>query len=194
MITVSGVAGAGKDTIVDAAMPFLRSLGIEWAPGITTRDPRPSDKPGAMIHVSHEKFLTMVASGEVMEYATVVGQSYGTPAKAITAGPNGAIKIVTVDGVLSIHRWMKGRGLDPASHHLCFYVTVPREQAHERLRGRGWTDEMIAERDSFNLPGCEHERIVQPQTLFNWISLPNPDGGLDAAVRTLIQTVRDFLR
>ena len=71
------------------------------------------------------------------------------------------------------------------------YVVAPSGSCTGSVREQ---HEMIAERDSFNLPGCEHERIVQPQTLFNWISLPNPDGGLDAAVRTLIQTVRDFLR
>ena len=155
--------GIAASTMVDAAMPFLRSLGIEWAPGITTREPRPSDRPGSMIHVSHEKFLTMVTEGDVMEYATVVGQSYGTPVKVITAGSNGAIKIVTVDGAIAIRDWMihqsckrdMGIGWDLLS----VYVTVPMRDAHDRLRHRGWTDEMISERDSFNFPGYGHETI-----------------------------------
>lgn len=195
VITVSGVAGAGKDTIVDMAMPFLRALGIEWAPGITTRPPRLSDKPGAMNHVSHERFLTMVANGEVMEYTTVVGQLYGTSTDILNAGPNGAIKISTVDGVLAIRDWMIcQRGMDPEWDLLSVYVTVPIEDAHERLRKRGWTDEQIAERDSFNLPGYGHEMMDEKHAGIWRLVIHNPDGGLEDAKDDLLHGIRTFLR
>ena len=189
MITVSGVAGAGKDTIVETAMPFLRSFGIEWAPSITTRDPRPGDRQGVMIHVSHEGFLTMVADGDMMEYAMVAGDSYGTPVDALDAGPNGAIKIVTVDGVLAIREWMIDHG---GMDLLPIYVTVPMGDAHERLHERGWSDERIAERDSFNLSGYGHESL--DLSVIPWAIISNPNGGLDAAVAMLVRRVREFLR
>ena len=193
LITISGVAGAGKDSIVDGAMPYLRAFGIEGAPSVTTREPRDSDRPGAMITVSRERFLTMVALGDMMEHTVVTGNLYATPANALDAGPHGAIKIATVDGVRSIADWMEGRGMDPSSQMLSVYVTVPREDAHSRLIARGWDEETIRERDSFNLVGYGAD-AVSPRDGRMWHLIHNPDGKLEEAIERLVQMVRDFLR
>jgi guanylate kinase len=193
IITISGVAGAGKDTIIDGAMPYLRSFGIGWAHSVTTRDPRESDRPGAMIRVSREKFLTMAVLGDMMEYTTVTGSMYGSPSEAMDAGPHGAIKIATVDGVRSIRAWMVDNGMEPCSQMLPIYVTVPREHSHSRLIARGWSEYTISQRESFNLPGYGPDMVAASEVGM-WSIIHNPDGGLEQAVDSLVRTVRDFLR
>jgi len=194
LITISGVAGAGKDTVVGMAMPRLLMFGIGWAPSVTTRDPRTSDGPGTMIFLSRDEFLTELASGGMMEHTTVTGNLYGTPVGALGAGPHGGIKIITVDGLRSIRAWMVGAGMDPSGHLMSVYITVPVGDAHSRLARRGWTPEVIAERDSFNLQGYDHSGVPDDEGHIWSLMVDNPDGGLDDAVQTMVRAVRDFLR
>lgn len=192
LVTVSGVAGAGKDAIIGGAMPELIDMGFVWAPTVTTRSPRAEDNREAYIYVSNEEFLARVAEGSIMEYTTVTGNLYGT--KSIDdMDAVGAIKIVTVDGFRSIMDWMLERDISPYDNLFSIYVTVPRDQAYARLISRGWTSEMIEERNSFTIDGYSAES-VDPFDFDDWsLMLPNPDGGLDVAIDEMLSAVRGFV-
>ncbi len=75
---LSAPSGAGKSTIANA----LRASQPNLFPSIsvTTRSPRPSEQHGIHYHfISQEEFKKQVKKGELLEWATVFGQGYGTP-------------------------------------------------------------------------------------------------------------------
>ena len=152
LVTVSGSAGVGKDSVVQEALPRLEDLGIGWVRSVVTRPPRPTDDPSGYTYVDRDAFLHRINDSGIMEFAEVQGEMYGTPSDAFDAGSRGGIKIVTVDGVRSIRRWM----IDHSIHEdriLSVYLTAPEMVTRRRLRTRGWGDERIDERRSYDLPG-----------------------------------------
>ena len=81
-IVMSGPSGAGKSTVChillkdDAALTFSVSC--------TTRTPREGEKNGVDYHfLSREEFEQKIASGDLLEYAEVHGNYYGTLKKDV---------------------------------------------------------------------------------------------------------------
>jgi guanylate kinase len=85
MFILSSPSGTGKTTI---ARRLLEHDGhIRMSVSVTTRPIRPGEVDGRDYHfVSQEQFDRMVEGGELMEWATVFGNSYGTPKAQIRAG------------------------------------------------------------------------------------------------------------
>ncbi len=82
MLVLSSPSGAGKTTLsrrLSESDPET-SLSIS----ATTRPPRPDEVDGEdYIFVSQDEFQGMNEAGELLEYATVFGHSYGTPRQAV---------------------------------------------------------------------------------------------------------------
>jgi guanylate kinase len=77
-LVVTAPSGAGKSTITRTLMAEDKSLRLSVS--ATTRAPRPGERDGVHYHFrSPEAFSVMVAQGEMLEWATVFGNSYGTP-------------------------------------------------------------------------------------------------------------------
>lgn len=85
MFILSSPSGTGKTTI---ARRLLEHDGhIRMSVSVTTRPIRPGEVDGRDYHfVSQDQFDRMVEAGELMEWATVFGNSYGTPKAQIRAG------------------------------------------------------------------------------------------------------------
>lgn len=85
MFILSSPSGTGKTTI---ARRLLQHDGhIRMSISVTTRPIRSGEVDGRDYHfVSQEQFDRMVEAGELMEWATVFGNSYGTPKAQIRAG------------------------------------------------------------------------------------------------------------
>ena len=87
LLVVSGPSAVGKDTVLDALLGASNlPHSILKCVTATTRAPRPKEGGRSMevdgldYHfVSTAKFHAMVASGEMLEYAHVHGNWYGTP-------------------------------------------------------------------------------------------------------------------
>lgn len=78
LFIVSGFSGAGKGTIVKAFME--RNVGIELSISATSRECRVGEVHGVhYYYISREAFESMIQSGDMFEYATYVGNYYGTP-------------------------------------------------------------------------------------------------------------------
>lgn len=85
MFILSSPSGAGKTTI--ARMLLERDPHIRNSVSCTTRAPRAGEVDGRDYHfVSQAQFDRMVEDGEFLEWATVFGQSYGTPKAQVKAG------------------------------------------------------------------------------------------------------------
>jgi guanylate kinase len=71
-------SGSGKTTI--ARELRARRRDVEFSVSCTTRASRPGERDGVDYHFrSEEQFLSLVADGELLEWARVHGHLYGTP-------------------------------------------------------------------------------------------------------------------
>jgi len=85
MFVLSSPSGAGKTTI--SRMLLERDAHIRMSVSVTTRPMRPGEVDGRdYFFVSQEQYDGKVARGEFLEYATVFGNSYGTPEAQIREG------------------------------------------------------------------------------------------------------------
>ena len=78
MLVLSSPSGAGKTSISKAIL--ARDGNIAPSISVTTRAMRPGEVDGEDYHfVSHDAFQNLVRQGQLLEYAEVFGNFYGTP-------------------------------------------------------------------------------------------------------------------
>ena len=84
LFVITGASGTGKTTLVHEALKVLPDL--DWSVSATTRRPRRGEVDGKDYQfVSTEQFKSMVDAGEMLEWAEVYGNSYGTPRAPVVA-------------------------------------------------------------------------------------------------------------
>jgi guanylate kinase len=81
MLVLSSPSGAGKTTL---SRMLLTEERIALSISVTTRPRRPGEVHGRHYHfIDRKKFDQMVKAGELLEYAEVFGNFYGTPKKPV---------------------------------------------------------------------------------------------------------------
>ena len=130
-MVVSGPSGVGKSTIV---RQVLARTGAAYSISATTRSPRPGEVDGRDYRfVDRATFDRMVSGGELLEWAEVFGNRYGTPAgpvqEALESGRT-IVMDIDVQGAMQVHE-----RLPDATFVL---IVPPGEQAlRQRLANRG---------------------------------------------------------
>jgi guanylate kinase len=82
MFVVSSPSGAGKTTLTRNLVNADGNLDLSIS--VTTRPRRPSEVDGVHYHfISRQEFAQMRRGGELLEFAKVHGNYYGTPRKAV---------------------------------------------------------------------------------------------------------------
>jgi guanylate kinase len=82
LFVMSSPSGAGKTTL--SRRLLADDDNIAMSVSVTTRKPRPGEVDGQDYHfITPAKFDEMVQAGELLEWATVFGNSYGTPRKPV---------------------------------------------------------------------------------------------------------------
>ncbi|MGI8525102.1 MAG: guanylate kinase [Pseudolabrys sp.] len=82
MLVVSSPSGAGKTTLTRSLVDKDRNLKLSIS--VTTRPKRPSEVDGMHYHfISRARFAGMRRSGDLLEFAKVHGNFYGTPRKPV---------------------------------------------------------------------------------------------------------------
>ena len=104
LVVITGPSGVGKSTIVRQA---LERTGAQFSVSATTRQPRAGETDGREYRfVDTATFEAMIERGELLEWAKVYGQYYGTPAAdvlaAIEAGRTVILEI-DVEGGKQVH-------------------------------------------------------------------------------------------
>lgn len=106
LVVISGPSGVGKDTV----LARLRERGFRFHFVVTmnSRPPRPGEQPGIDYHfVTPEQFETMIAQGELLEWARVYDQYKGVPKfevrQAMASGQDVVMR-VNVEGAATIKR------------------------------------------------------------------------------------------
>jgi guanylate kinase len=149
---------------------------------VTTRLPRPEERDGIDYHfVSDEEFDLLVAGGELLEWAHVVGHRSGTPAlpveEALAAGRDVVLEI-DVQGA----RQVRERAPEAV---LIFLAPPSMEELERRLRSRGTEDEA---RLALRLATAKQEMAQLP--LFDHVVVNDRLDEATAQVEAIIQASR----
>lgn len=133
LVILSGVAGAGKDTIKREIIK--RMDNVESIPSITDRPMRPGDIPGeTYIFVDNEKFKEMIKNNELYEFDIHHNHYYGVPRKIlndkISSGKT-VIKDVDVNGTENLVKILK-----KDMKVVTVFLRVPKEELRKRLENR----------------------------------------------------------
>lgn len=84
MFVLSSPSGAGKTTL--SRMLIAETPDLQMSVSATTRQRRPGETEGKDYYfVEQKRFEQMVANGELLEWATVFGNRYGTPRAPVEA-------------------------------------------------------------------------------------------------------------
>ena len=142
LFVVSAPSGAGKSTLIHTVMERLDGLAfsVSW----TTRRPRPGETDGVEYHFADTAaFEAKIAAGEMLEWARVHGQLYGT-GRAETE----ALLDDGWDVILDIDVQGAGQVRQTAPEAIFVFVLPPdRTTLEGRLTGRGTeSDESLAAR------------------------------------------------
>ena len=82
MLVLSSPSGAGKTTLSRKLLDA--DDNIELSVSVTTRAPRVGEVSGRDYHfIDRPRFNAMVANGDLLEWAEVFGNGYGTPRRAV---------------------------------------------------------------------------------------------------------------
>lgn len=141
-VVVAGPSGAGKTTLCRRL--FARRDDLRFSVSATTRPPRPDEVEGeSYSFVGREAFERLVEEGELLEWAEVHGEMYGTPRaelEAARAAGQHLLLDIDVQGVRSVRRRLP--------EAVTIFVLPPTgERILARLRGRGSeSDEALSRR------------------------------------------------
>jgi len=143
LLILSSPSGAGKSTL--AKRLISKNDRAQFSVSATTRAPRPGEVEGADYYFrTHAQFDQMIANGEMLEYATVFENSYGSPrGPVVDAMEDGRDVIFDVD-------WQGGQQIrvsDLAEHVVSVFILPPSiAELERRLKSRGQDSAETVER------------------------------------------------
>ncbi len=139
-IIISGPSGVGKSSIAHA---LERKLDAVFSVSMTTRPQSEQDAEGVdYFFVDEPRFRRAVADGELLEWAEVFGNLYGTPRKMVEENIEAGRDVILEIDVAG------GKQIKAAmSEALAIFIDPPNEGTLlERLRKRGRDDEPTIQR------------------------------------------------
>ena len=154
-LVLSAPSGAGKSTL--AAMLRQRNRDVGFSVSATTRAPRPGEVDGVHYHfVSEPEFLRMAGAGELIEWARVHQNHYGTPiAELRRAQARGEHLLLDID--VQGARQIRERVPEAV---LVFILPPSGAALVQRLAGRGTESADVLER---RLQNAEDEIHAAPE-------------------------------
>jgi len=139
MLVLSSPSGAGKTTL--SRMLLDHDPLIELSVSVTTRPRRANEKDGRDYHfIDKDRFTRMVTTGELLEWAEVFGNLYGTPRAPVEASLKaGRDVLFDIDwqGTQQLREQARG---DMAS---IFVLPPSMPELERRLRARALDDERV---------------------------------------------------
>ena len=142
LIVLSGFAGVGKGTVLKSL--FETNDGYAYSVSAPPRDPRPGEVDGVhYFFISKERFEEMIRGDELLEYASYVGNYYGTPKEYVDRRLEEGFDVILeieVQGALKIKKKVPDAVL--------IYMLPPSAKTlKDRLTGRGTeTEDVIRKR------------------------------------------------
>lgn len=137
LIVIAGPSGVGKGSLVKSLLARDPD-GLSVSVSVTTRTPRPAEVEGRdYVFVSNAEFDRMIAGDELLEWAEVFGNRYGTPREAVErqlAEGKDVILEIDVQGAMQVRKRLP-------EALLVFLEPPSMTELEARLRGRGTESE-----------------------------------------------------
>lgn len=139
LLILSSPSGAGKSTLSRRLMAWDPSL--RFSVSATTRPPRPGEVDGREYHFkAREDFEALVSGGQMLEYAQVFGNFYGSPRAPVEqAMAEGRDTLFDID-------WQGGQQIKQAMRDdvVSIFILPPSiAELERRLRGRAQDSEAV---------------------------------------------------
>ena len=156
LVVVSGPSGAGKGTICQA---LLEKTALAYSVSATTRQPRAGEVDGESYYfISVEAFEEMIEKDELLEWAQVYDNYYGTPLRKVeeklAAGEDILLEIDTQGA-------MKVREKFPEGVYI-FILPPSLAELERRIRGRDTeTEEILKKRLAAAIDEVEVGRLYK---------------------------------
>ena len=164
LFVISGASGVGKGTVLAQLMKARQDL--TFSVSATTRSPRPGEEDGVHYYfIDKDRFETMIAQGEFLEYDAHADNYYGTPrAQAeekmarghvlLAIEPNGARKVkeaapesvlifIMPPSIQELERRLRDRG-DTSEEQIAMRM----ERAVWEMEQRSWYDYVVVNDDA----------------------------------------------
>ena len=133
LVILSGVSGAGKDTIKKELINRMEN--VESMASYTSREPREGEIPGQTYnYVSKEKFEEMIKNGEFYEYDIHHNNYYGTSRKLLNEKMKSGKIIVKDIDVNGTEHLIDLLGKD--TKIVTIFLRVPKEELKRRIEQR----------------------------------------------------------
>lgn len=133
LVILSGVSGAGKDTIKKELIKRMEN--VISLPSFTSRGPRPGEEEGVQYHfITKEEFKEKIINGEFYEYDLHHENYYGTSRKLMNEKIKSGkviVKDIDVNGTANL---IKLLGND--TRVVTIFLKVPKEVLAKRLEKR----------------------------------------------------------
>ena len=133
LVILSGVSGAGKDTIRKELMKRLNNTTS--LPSYTSRNPREDEEEGVQYHfITREEFMNKIAQDEFYEYDIHHNNYYGTSKKLLNEKINSGkiiVKDIDVNGTEHLKDLLKAD-----TKVVTIFLRVPKEELERRLQSR----------------------------------------------------------
>ena len=133
LVILSGVAGAGKDTIKKELLKRMEK--VTTLPSFTDRPPRATDVAGQTYNfITTEEFEEMIESNELYEYSVHHNHYYGTSKKLLNEKINSGkivVKDIDVNGTEDLVNLLKND-----VKVVTIFLRVPKEVLRNRLENR----------------------------------------------------------
>ena len=133
LVILSGVSGAGKDTIKKELIKRMEN--VETLPSFTSRDKREGDVEGGTYYfVTKPEFEKMIENNEFYEYDIHHNNYYGFPRKRLKEKIDEGkiiVKDIDVNGTENLMRLLKDE-----IKVVTIFLRVPKEELKRRLEAR----------------------------------------------------------
>ena len=132
LIVVSGPSGAGKGTICKELLN--NNPNVKYSISATTRQPRTGEVNGVnYLFITKDKFTGMIKNDELLEWAEVYGNFYGTPRQYVLDQLNKGYDVVLE---IDTQGAMKVKGKFPEGVYI--YILPPSlDELADRIHKRG---------------------------------------------------------
>ena len=133
LVLLSGVSGAGKDTIKKELMKRLEN--VTSMPSYTDRSPRPGEVNGEIYHfITTEEFEEKIKQDEFYEYSVHHEHYYGTSKKVLNEKVKEGkiiVKDIEVNGTENLLKLLKDD-----IKIVTIFLRVPKDELRRRLENR----------------------------------------------------------
>jgi guanylate kinase len=162
LIVVTGPSAVGKGTICRALLQ--EAPDIRFSVSCTTRKARPGESHGVEYYFcTHEEFMQKAEQNELLEWAEVYGNYYGTPrqyVEEVTGAGQSVILDIDMVGARSVRERYPGA--------VSVFVIPPSMEAlRQRIRGRGTESEEAVQRRLNEAPKWIEEGLNYDYVIVN---------------------------